>query len=276
MPPGQKHLHLPISDGLPSLHRPSLIPCSPPPLPDLPPSAAPGRSQFYDPASGEPFAFSDVYDPLTFSGARSGEARVWSFFSKVTSLPNFAAEYLPYASGQQLARRMPFSVPVAAKLKPHDLMLLMRDHYEATPLNMTSDVGAGPWAAKFRDRPLSWAYGGSEYVNERTIGTQQASWHFVANLRSWLPDAVGGAFEFVGALLTPCVRACARACTYCVGVTDCESRRGGIYAYYSLCVILFSVCGGSASGGQMRICRFTATTSQLKIFRRALSCFNNH
>ena len=129
----------------------------------------------------------------------------------MTSLPAFASDFLPYAAGQQLVPRMPFSVPVATKLKASDLMRLMRDHYEATPLNMTSDVGAGPWAAKFRDRPLSWAYEGSDYVNERTIGTQQAAWHFVANLRSWLPDAVGGAFLLVRALRAKFVCLCTRA-----------------------------------------------------------------
>ena len=41
------------------------------------------EKKLFDPTAGVPFSFSDVYDPLTFSGARSGEARVWSFFSKV-------------------------------------------------------------------------------------------------------------------------------------------------------------------------------------------------
>jgi len=35
--------------------------------------------------SDEDFSFSDVYNPLTFEGARACEARVWSFFSKVTT-----------------------------------------------------------------------------------------------------------------------------------------------------------------------------------------------
>lgn len=33
--------------------------------------------------SDESFSFSDTYDPVTFSGARFCEARVWSFFSTV-------------------------------------------------------------------------------------------------------------------------------------------------------------------------------------------------
>lgn len=31
----------------------------------------------------EAFSFSDTYDPVTFSGARFCEARVWSFFTAV-------------------------------------------------------------------------------------------------------------------------------------------------------------------------------------------------
>ena len=33
--------------------------------------------------SDDEFSFSDVYDPVTFSGARFCEARVWSFFTTV-------------------------------------------------------------------------------------------------------------------------------------------------------------------------------------------------
>ena len=33
--------------------------------------------------SDETFSFSDTYDPVTFSGARFCEARVWSFFTAV-------------------------------------------------------------------------------------------------------------------------------------------------------------------------------------------------
>jgi dipeptidase len=61
---------------------------------------------------------------------------------------------------------------------------------------MTSDVGSGAWAAKFRDRPLTWTYAGDNYVNERSIGTQQSAWHFVSHMRAWMPNHVGGVFWF--------------------------------------------------------------------------------
>jgi dipeptidase len=154
----------------------------------------------YSPAkSGDysDFSFSDVYDPLTFVGSRSGEARVWSIFSKVTPEEmNFQEKYYGYAFGKDLKNRMPFSVPVKKKLKVQDLMNFMRDKHYNTPLNMTSDVGAGTWQNAFRDRPLTWSFKNETYVNERTVGTQQTGWHFVANMRKHLPNHVGGVFWF--------------------------------------------------------------------------------
>eukprot|EP00961_Rhodomonas_salina_P254752 3442508-Rhodomonas_salina.8 len=37
------------------------------------------KKKLYDPSKGVPFSFSDVYDPITFSGARNGEARVYRY-----------------------------------------------------------------------------------------------------------------------------------------------------------------------------------------------------
>ena len=73
--------------------------------------------QFYDPDSGKPFSFSDVYAPVNFASARAGEARVWSFFSKWSDIPNFQEEYYVYAGGWNLTHRMPWSVPAKEKLE---------------------------------------------------------------------------------------------------------------------------------------------------------------
>jgi len=145
----------------------------------------------YDPSKKIPFSFSEVYDPITFSGARYGEARVYSFFTKVTSLPGFKQHFQDYALGNDVTHRMPWSVPVKEKLEVVDLMMLMKDHHDHTVLNMTSDVGSASWNNKFRDRPIHWEYKGEHYVNERTIGTQQSSWSFVSEMRGDMPDRVG-------------------------------------------------------------------------------------
>ena len=76
----------------------------------------------------------------------------------------------------------------------------MRDHNDNTKLDMISDIGAGRWKNAFRERPLTWHGPGEDnkavYINERTIGTQQTGWHFVANMRNFLPDHIGGVFWF--------------------------------------------------------------------------------
>jgi dipeptidase len=75
-------------------------------------------------------------------------------------------------------------------------MELMRDHFEGTELDMTKDVGAGPFVLPYRWRPMSWKVDGQEYVNERAISTQQTGYSFVSQSRSWLPGPIGGVLWF--------------------------------------------------------------------------------
>ena len=56
------------------------------------------------------FSFSDVYDPLTFSGARHGESRVWSVFQAATG--GAVQQFAPYARHRP-AQRMPLFVQPA-------------------------------------------------------------------------------------------------------------------------------------------------------------------
>jgi dipeptidase len=72
----------------------------------------------------------------------------------------------------------------------------MRDHFEGTPLDMTQDVMAGPWSSPIRPRAKSFTSEGKRYFRERPVSTQQAGFAVVAQMRSWLPDAVGGVYYF--------------------------------------------------------------------------------
>jgi dipeptidase len=143
------------------------------------------------------FSFSDTYNPITFSGARFCEARVWSFFKSVNS---DMYQYFNYISGHDLTRRMPLWIKPDRKISDHDLMNFMRDHLEGTPLDMRKDIGAGPFGLPYRWRPLDWKLSDSAnapvYCNERTTATQQTGFVFVAECRNWLPDPVGGIFWF--------------------------------------------------------------------------------
>lgn len=139
------------------------------------------------------FSFSDVYAPVDFSGARFCDARVWSGFNKVNST---IGDYLNYAMGYDLENRMPLWIKPDKKLGVDDVMGLMRDYYQNTPMDMTKDVGAGPYANTVRWRPMTWQVDGKTYVHERAISTQQTGFSFVTQSRSWLPDPVGGIIWF--------------------------------------------------------------------------------
>jgi dipeptidase len=151
-------------------------------------------------AAAADFSFSDVYDPVTFEGARFCEARVWSFFGNVTSQA-WAAQYEDYASGYNLTNRMPLWVSPAAKLSVGDVQRHMRNHFEGTSLTMAEDVGAEGYGSPYRSHPLTWSaaseeYAGKVYLNERPIGTQQTGWNFVAQCRGWMPRQFSGLLWF--------------------------------------------------------------------------------
>lgn len=147
------------------------------------------------------FSFSDVYAPVDFSGARFCDARVWAGFNKVAAGMSQYAEYAKGIVNHSGANnfptnRLPLWVKPDKKLNVQDVMGMMRDHFEGTELDMTSDLGAGPYGLPYRWRNLTWKVDSTEYCNERAISTQQTGFSFVAQCRSWLPGPIGGIFWF--------------------------------------------------------------------------------
>ena len=141
----------------------------------------------------EYFSFADVYNPLTFSGLRACEARVYAMFNRCA---DGMKKYEAYAMGDPIAERLPLWVKPNRKLTVQDCMALMRDHFEGTPMDMTQDVGAGPFHCPYRWRPMDFEVDGKKYVHERAISTQQTGFSFVAQCRSWLPNKLGGILWF--------------------------------------------------------------------------------
>ncbi len=145
------------------------------------------------------FSFSDVYDPLTFTGARFCEARVWSMFGKVMG-SDWMDQYEDYAMGYNLTNRMPLWVQPQEKVSTTSIREIMRDHYEGTALDMSgvefNDVGASNGQIPYRAHPLTWKSGKQQYLNERPVGTQQTGWNFVATTRSWKPEPLKGVLWF--------------------------------------------------------------------------------
>lgn len=151
------------------------------------------REKGYFKGKDKDFSFAQAYCPYSFSGLRACEARVWSFFNKYNK---HMAKYVELAKGDVNAEPMPLYIKPDRKLSVSDVRDMMRDHYEGTELDMTKDPGAGPFKAPIRFRPLSYEVDGQSYVNERPIATPQSGFVIVPQLRSWLPDAIGGVLWF--------------------------------------------------------------------------------
>ncbi len=142
----------------------------------------------------EDFDFANTYCPLDFGGARYCEARVWAVYNRFT---DGMAQYLGYASGHDLkAEPLPLYINPKQLVSFDDIMLAMGDHYDGTELDMTKDSGAGAYLSPYRPRPLAWELDGQKYFNERPVGTQQSSFSFISQMRSYLPNPVGGILWF--------------------------------------------------------------------------------
>ena len=131
------------------------------------------------------FSFSDAYAPADFGALRGCEARVWAFFRTVASGMD---KYEDYAMGHNPKNKMPLWIKPDKKVSPKQVMDCMRDHYEGTKMDMTTDIGAGGEALPYRWRPMYWTVDGVEYCNERATATQQTGFWLVGQAR---PEKVG-------------------------------------------------------------------------------------
>ena len=165
------------------------------------------REQGWFVGTDEEFSFREAYNPLDFGGARACEARAWSAFNilcdgvftyelngEILSAP--ATDWLDFVMGYDLSGEMPLFVKPSRKITVKDVADVMRDHFEGTPMDMTTDIGAGGNGLPYRWRPMSFTVDGKTYLNERAIATQQTGFWFVAQARPNLPDEVGALIWF--------------------------------------------------------------------------------
>ena len=143
------------------------------------------------------FSFREAYRPMDFSKIRYCEARVWSFFRHHYDT-EVIDSYLPFIEGHMdICDELPLWIKPDKPLSVRDLMNDMRDHYEGTALDMTVDVSAGPWASPYRNQLTNFeAPDGTKMFRERPIGCQQSGMTMVCQMRSFLPDEVGGVTYF--------------------------------------------------------------------------------
>ena len=158
------------------------------------------RDKKYFEGKDEDFSFVEAYAPPDFGGYRACEARVWSMFNRITKTSKAMDKYLDYAMGHNPKNPMPLWIKPDKKLSVRDVMELMRDHFEGTPMDMTNDIGAGPFVLPYRWRPMEWKIDdkkdAQKYFNERAVSTQQTGYSFVSQCRSWLPNPIGGIIWF--------------------------------------------------------------------------------
>ncbi len=139
------------------------------------------------------FSFADTYAPLDYGALRFCDARVWCGFKRAAPSQEISTDWVKGVEG---AEPLPLWIKPDKKLSVRDVMEMMRDHFEDTEFDMTTDVGAGPYKLPYRWRPLTWKVDEKEYLNERAVSTQQTGFSYVSQMRSWLPDPIGGIHWF--------------------------------------------------------------------------------
>ncbi len=152
-------------------------------------------------ADGKPFRFCYAYASRRSMASRRREWRVLDILAPSLKLdPN--------------GKDFPFSVKPDKKVSPKDIMTIFRDTYEGTPFDMTKymlvqekdDKGKltgkfvkSPYANPFMHydmMPLLKVNGGWNELGERCIARYYCTYATVIQVRSWLPNEIGGLVWF--------------------------------------------------------------------------------
>ena len=150
------------------------------------------RKMGYFEGKDNDFSFSKAYAQSDYLSYRGCDGRVWAYYNRFSSGMD---KYLPFVIEAQ-GETLPLYVKPDKQLSVRDIQNMMRDHYDNTPMDMRKEPGRGSWDSPVRYAPLTWKVDSVEYMHERPIATQQTGFTLVAQLRSWLPDAIGGVLWF--------------------------------------------------------------------------------
>ncbi|MDE6370099.1 MAG: C69 family dipeptidase [Duncaniella sp.] len=150
------------------------------------------RRQGYYKGSDKDFSFSLAYGELDGTATRGCDGRVWSYFNR---FKDGMDKYLPWVMEAE-GDPFPLWVKPDSLVSVDDMRWMMRDHFEGTPMDMTKDIGAGPWHVPYRWRPMTFKVDGTEYLNERAIATQQTGFSFVSQMNDSHPEAMRGILWF--------------------------------------------------------------------------------
>jgi dipeptidase len=139
---------------------------------------------WWDPNSGVEFDWLKAVSPGEYSNAYYSLRRVWSVLRRVAPSLNLSPNV-----EDTFTKAYPFSVKPDKKLTVADVFALHRDWYEGTEFDLTKGLAAGPFGS-----PNRYA-GSSKLVKgawERSVSVFRCDYSFVAQVRGWLPDAIGG------------------------------------------------------------------------------------
>ena len=153
------------------------------------------REAGYFNGKDEDFDFAEAYGDMDASAARTCDARVWSFMRRHVADKEAWDKWLPWAMHKE-GEPFPLWIKPDKPLTVEDLIADMRDHFEGTPMDMTKDVGSGPFNSPYRFRPLTYKVNDKTYLNERATATQQTGFSLVAQMNNAFPEAAKGVLWF--------------------------------------------------------------------------------
>jgi dipeptidase len=161
---------------------------------------------WYDPEEGKPFIWQDVYSPLPREWAVS---RLWLFYSQFSpslkewpdkKLHNSFSGYDAYHQYIEPLSLYPFSVKPEKKVSVQDVMAFQRSVYTGTIYDMTADTD---WLVPdgkggLKKSPLTTPFPTRDKRELLDITwrrmVSRGGYGMVAQLRSWLPNPIGGIY----------------------------------------------------------------------------------
>ncbi|MFC2164157.1 dipeptidase [Acidobacteriota bacterium] len=163
---------------------------------------------WYDPDSGKPFIWREVYAPIPKEFAIS---RLWLFYTTYSpslkewpkrKLTTLFSSYNAFYQELEPLSIYPFSVKPEKKLSVQDVIAYQRSVFEGTIYDMTADVDWLVPDAKggFKKSPLTNPFPRKDMRDLLDITWRRVvsmgGYGMVAQLRSWLPDSIGGVYWY--------------------------------------------------------------------------------
>jgi len=161
---------------------------------------------WYDPASGKPFVWQDVYAPLPREWATS---RLWMFYNKyapeIRQMPDRTLKspfdtQNPYIQYVEPLSLYPFSCIPAEKIGVRDVMAMQRFTFDSTIYDMSKHpayfIPDGKGGMKYSDMATPFPTRNMRELLGITWrrNVARGGYGMIAQLRSWLPNEIGGVY----------------------------------------------------------------------------------